>query len=142
MKLTSIPHSIAALMLFAKCCLAGEILVTNATVAMPIVPTAKTAAASFVIINHSSAADSLTAISTPAADYAELHQSLDENGVMHMNPVTNFQIPANTEINLAAQHMHVMLSGLHVLMRKGETIELTLQFEHSGILKVDATVVP
>jgi periplasmic copper chaperone A len=140
MKLNTIPPAIAALVMFAKSCLAGDIMVMNATIAMPLVPTAKAAAASFVIMNHSALEDSLENISTPVANHAELHQSVDEGGVMHMVPVPVLNIPANADTDLSVQHMHVMLSGLHQPLHTGDKVQLILHFEKAGTLTVDAIV--
>ncbi len=141
MKRISIPVSIAAVLLFAKACFAGEVTVTNATVVEPLVATARTASATFVISNQSQSDDSLMAISTPIADHAAIHQSTEDNGVMHMAEIPVLNVARNSEFDLAAQHMHVMLSGLHGPLQKGDSVEFVVTFAHAGSMTVDAVVV-
>ena len=57
-------------------------------------------------------ADRLTAISTPEAKAAELHNMTTEGGVMKMRPLSAIDLPAGQQVTLKPGGTHIMLVGL------------------------------
>lgn len=87
------------------------------------------------------AADRLLSVRSPLAEAAELHESIDDGGMMRMEPRPDgFEIAAGAELLLAPGGKHVMFHGLAVPDDATET-ELILQFAHAGERKVRARVV-
>ena len=77
----------------------------------------------------------------PAAAAAELHQTTNENGVMHMLPLPDgLALPAGQGVTLAPGGLHVMLMGLRHPLKQGETLALTLTFEHAAPVTVQVPV--
>ena len=88
--------------------------------------------------NKGGAPDKLVAASTPAANKAELHTHLMENGIARMRPVEAIEVTPGSPTVLRPGGLHVMLMGLKAPLKEGDTITLTLTFEKAG--KVDVTV--
>ena len=90
------------------------------------------------IANTGSSADRLTAASTPAAATTELHQTVNDNGVVKMTPIPALDLPPGQKVSLAPGGYHLMLMGLKGQLKEGDSFPLTLTFEKAG--KVDVTV--
>lgn len=117
---------------------AAEIMVTEAFARASATPVATSGAAYVSVMNHGAEADRLVAVSTPAADMASLHQSVEENGVMKMPELGPAEIAPMGTLEMKPGGIHVMLMGLKAPLKKGDTITLTLTFEKAG--KLDVTV--
>jgi len=101
--------------------------------------THQTGAAYMTLVNFGPAADRLIAVSTPAAERAQLHgHSMDDQGVMKMRPVDGMEVPPKSETTLQPGGLHVMLMGLRAPLKEGESIAMTLSFEQAG--EIDVTV--
>lgn len=99
-------------------------------------PTARTGAAFLSVRNESDAPDRLVGVETPAAERAELHTHLEENGIMRMRRIPAIDVPAHATVNLEPGGFHVMLMGLHAPLAEGETFPITLTFEKSGSVRI------
>ena len=94
----------------------------------------------YLTITDTGAKDTLTGISTPVADKAELHQSFDDHGVMKMRPVSTLQIEPGRPVTLAPGSYHIMLMGLKQNLSKGDSFPITLTFAKAGPVQAIATV--
>jgi periplasmic copper chaperone A len=92
------------------------------------------------LMNHGAVPDKLLSISTPAADMAMLHESVEEGGVSKMKDMSALEIPAGGSIEMKPGGLHIMLMGLGAPLKKGNSLKLTLTFEHAGNVDVDAKV--
>lgn len=97
-------------------------------------------AAFMTIVNSGTTADRLVKASSPVAQVTELHTHLHEDGVMRMRAVPTIEIPAKADTRLAPGGLHVMLIGLKAPLTEGETVPVTLSFEHAGELTVTVPV--
>lgn len=99
-------------------------------------------AAYFVIVNEGSSADVLTGVkvSSSIAKMAEIHQTKMEGGVMKMSPAPNVEVPAGSRVEFKPGGYHVMLMELQRELKEGETISITLTFEKSGNVTLEAPV--
>lgn len=102
-------------------------------------PSAPNAAAYFVLRNAGDD-DRLSAVSTPVAQKAELHEHVHQNGLMKMQQVEAVAVPAGGEVQFAPMGFHVMLFGLKQQMRDGERFPLTLHFDKAGDVQVEVAV--
>jgi periplasmic copper chaperone A len=93
-----------------------------------------------MLMNHAAEADRILSVTTPAAGKATLHKSVEENGVMKMEPLDTVEVPAMGTLAMSPGGIHIMLTGLKAPLKKGETIELTFTFEKAGALKVTVPV--
>ncbi len=100
------------------------------------------AAAGFMTIRNTGIADcTLTAVTTDAAEKAELHTHKDKGaGVMKMTRIEGgIAIPAGSEHQLARGGEHVMRMGLKSPLKTGQQVALALDFGDCGTVQ---TVLP
>jgi hypothetical protein len=97
-------------------------------------------AAFAVIMNAGSEDDRLIGASTPAADRAEMHTHLMENGVARMRQVDAIDVPAGGSAELKPGGYHIMMFNLDKPLKEGETFPLTLTFEKAGAVEVTVKV--
>ncbi|MGI3744344.1 MAG: copper chaperone PCu(A)C [Janthinobacterium lividum] len=109
---------------------------------MALPPNAPTVAAYFVITNNGPDADRLEAVDSPIAGAAQLHEHINQNGLMKMQHVETVNIPAGGAVTFAPMAYHVMLLDLKDRTRliDGQTFPLTLHFQKAGDLTVDVVV--
>ncbi len=92
------------------------------------------------IVNHGKDDDRLTGASTPAAAKAELHTTLNDNGVMKMRPLDSVPVKAGGSAAFKPGGMHIMLVGLAHPLTAGESFPLTLTFQKAGAMTVTVMV--
>jgi copper(I)-binding protein len=118
----------------------GGIQVMDALVPKP--PTATTTAFYAVLHNAGTEADTLLAISTPAAARAMLHEMVQEGGVMRMRHLMGgIPLPAGATVRLQPGGLHGMLEGLEGLPDAGGTLQVVLRFARAGEVPVPVRVV-
>lgn len=102
---------------------------------------AKTGAIYLTVTNTGTTPDTLEgAASTPVAEHAELHQEKMANGVMEMRPVKSMTIDPGKSVVLEPNGYHFMLTGLKGPLKEGQTVPLTLTFDHAGAQQVTASI--
>jgi copper(I)-binding protein len=98
---------------------------------------AKVAAGYLTIVNHGSAADVLTGVSTDIAGQADVHEMSMANGVMSMRPVTGgLPIPAGGQVTLKPGAFHLMFQDLKRPLKEGDRFTGTLMFQKAGPMPV------
>lgn len=100
----------------------------------------KTGGAFLTIANKGTADDRLVAVSTPIAAKAELHHTIDENGIMKMRPIAAIDVKAGGQAELKPGGLHIMLLDLKAPLKEGQTFPLTLTFEKAGTIGTVVTV--
>jgi copper(I)-binding protein len=120
---------------------AGPGITVDAAFARPSPSEGGAGGAFMTITNNSAAPDRLVGASSPTAKMVEIHETIDDNGVMKMRPVTGgFEIPAGGKLELKPGGKHVMLMGLTAPLTEGGEVEITLKFEKAGDVVVKAPV--
>lgn len=76
--------------------------------------------------------DTLVGLSTPAAKQAELHQTVNDKGIMKMLPVPHLALQPGVPVTFKPGSYHIMLIGLNHPLKRGESFPLTLKFEHAA----------
>lgn len=85
--------------------------------------------------------DRLVGVSTPAAESATLHESVDQEGVHRMvERPEGFEVPAGGSLELAPGGKHVMLMGLADGAAADGSLPLTLTFVGAGEVTVEVPV--
>jgi copper(I)-binding protein len=102
-------------------------------------PGAKTAAI-YLDLHNSGANDALVAAVTDTAQETQLHTHRHEGGMMRMEQVERFELPAGEVISLKPGGKHLMLIGLLRPLQPGETVNLTLLFENRDRLLLQVPV--
>ncbi|MCP4537912.1 MAG: copper chaperone PCu(A)C [Chloroflexi bacterium] len=99
-----------------------------------------TGAVFMTLVNEGQENDRLVAAQTDVAETVEIHQTTMENDVMRMQQVAAIEIPAGGQVELEPGDYHIMLIGLHQDLTVGDRFSVTLTFEKSGTLVVEAKV--
>ena len=118
---------------------AGELAVVDAW-ARATPPGAGVAAAYLTIDNAGGGADRLLGASSDAAGRVEVHETRRDGEVMRMRKAEPLDIPAGERVVFGPGGLHVMLMELKEPLRQGETLSLTLRFEHAGEVPVQASI--
>lgn len=113
---------IAALMLSMQA-QAGEVQV-NAAWARATAPGQDSAAVSLHITSRKDA--NIVAVSSSAANSAEIHSMVHENGMMKMRALETLALKAGQEVALGDDGNHLMLIGLKKPLVAGDSVALTV----------------
>jgi periplasmic copper chaperone A len=97
-------------------------------------------AAYFVLKNGGEQTEVLKSVSSPDADIAQIHENINENGVMKMRPVEGLKIPPGGTVAFEPGGYHVMLIGLKHDLEEGHSIPLKLTFAHAGSVDVEVKI--
>lgn len=93
------------------------------------------------VVNDGVSSDKLLSVETDMAEAAELHETtMDDNEVMRMGRVSNFEVPAGGSVILEPGGKHIMLIGMKEDLNSGDEINVTLNFEQSGPLTLKVEV--
>jgi len=133
------PGIVAVALLLAGCGKPAELGAKHAWVRLPAV--AERPGAAYFTLQGGAQADTLLAVSTPAALRAELHETMDTNGVKSMQPTRDVALPAKGTLAFAPGGRHVMLFDLGPNVKPGTRIPLSLAFASGRKLELQAEVV-
>lgn len=99
-----------------------------------------TSAAYMRIRNQGKQDDRLIAIHSDVSEFVEMHTTETRNGVSMMAKVNGIDIPGRRSVSLESGGLHIMLIKLNKDLRPGDSVELTLEFEKSGQIPIQAEV--
>ena len=132
--------SLGAILALTRGVLASDLMVMGAFARASGVTTATSGVVYMTLTNQGAAADTLTSITTPAAGMAMLHESTTQDGVASMKEMSGLEIPAGGIVEMKPGGLHIMLMELNGPLKKGDTLKLTLNFEHAGAVDVEAKI--
>jgi copper(I)-binding protein len=101
---------------------------------------ADVAAGYLTIRNGGATADKLVGGSADFAQSVEVHEMSNANGVMKMRQVDGLEIPAKGSVALKPNGYHLMFQGLKHPLVAGQSVKVTLTFEHAGSAPVEFKV--
>jgi copper(I)-binding protein len=85
-------------------------------------------------------ADELVAISSPAAATAEIHATIESDGMVTMRPLTSVSLPSGIPVQFESGGLHIMLLGLHEPLIAGGTVPVTFTFKSAAPITVAADI--
>lgn len=103
-------------------------------------PGAATPGVAYFTVIDKGQPDKLVGVSTPIAAAAELHETVNDNGVMKMRPVQSVALAPGKPVTFKPGSYHVMLMGLKNPLKVGDSFPLTLTFEHAQPITVTVKV--
>ena len=118
---------------------AEKISVVDPYVRMPP-PGSRIAAAYMRLQNAGDQEARLVSVIAPAARAAELHNHINDKGIMRMRRVSAIAVPARGEVALQPDGYHLMLIDLATPLKEGERVTLILGFNDGSRKEVDALV--
>lgn len=117
----------------------ADLAVVDAYVRM--VPPGTPTTGAFMTIKNSGSADrKLLKADSPVAKAVELHNHINDNGVMKMRQVKEIDVKSKGQAELKPGSYHVMLIDLKQTLKEGDTVPVTLTFDDGSTKKVDAPV--
>ncbi|MGE3074933.1 MAG: copper chaperone PCu(A)C [Dehalococcoidia bacterium] len=97
--------------------------------------------AAYFMVKNAGLDDTLVKVTSSITDMAQLHEVITEGANSKMQEKEGgFPVPAKGELMLQPGGYHVMLMNLKEPLKAGETVELELQFEKAGTVKVTVPV--
>ena len=103
-------------------------------------PGAQTTGAFMTIHNSGSVDRKLVKAESSAAKTVQLHNHINENGVMKMRQVDSIDVKANAQAELKPGSYHVMLIDMTAPLKEGDTVPITLIFDDGTKTAVAAPV--
>jgi copper(I)-binding protein len=103
-------------------------------------PGAKATGAFMAIRNAGDKDTQLVSAASAAAKIVELHNHINDGGVMRMRQVKEIAVPAKGEAQLKPGGYHVMLIDMNAPLKEGDHVVLTLGFADGSNKEVHATV--
>ncbi len=107
-----------------------EGLVISSARVLPPFPGRDTAAGYFSITNHGKTDDKLISVTSPISGAVEIHNHINEDGVMKMRQVEGIQIKAGETVELKPGSFHLMMFKAN-LAETQEDVSLTLNYENA-----------
>lgn len=118
----------------------GQVTVANAR-SRPAPLQGGNGAAFLLVLNSTDAPVRLISAASDVADAVELHETVQDGGVMKMIPhPEGFEVPAGGSVELAPGGKHVMLLGLAHPLEAGQAFSLTLTFDDGTVLDLSVPV--
>ena len=99
----------------------------------------RTTSAGFMTLQNKGADARLISASSPISETVEIHNHIEDNGVMKMRRVDGIALPHGKSVDLKPGSFHVMIFDTQVAL--GDEAVLTLDFEKADDLTVVAPVV-
>lgn len=82
------------------------------------------------ITNNTNQDDVLLSASTPRATGVEIHETVDDQGVMRMRQLKNgLPLPKGKTVELKPGGLHIMLTGIKSQLKLNDQFDLTLKFK-------------
>lgn len=103
-------------------------------------PGAKATGAFMVIRNAGEQDTQLVSAASAAANVTELHNHINDGGVMRMRQVKEIAVPAKGEARLQPGGYHVMLIDMKAPLKEGDQAVITLKFADGSSKDVHAPV--
>ncbi len=126
---------------FAPFALAGEADFSVSDAYVRAVPPGTPTTAAFMTIRNNGNADrKLLKAASPIAKTVELHNHINDNGVMRMRQVKEIEVKAKGQAELKSGSYHVMLIDLKQTPKDGDSVPLTLTFDDGSTKTINAPV--
>jgi hypothetical protein len=102
---------------------------------------ATTGAGYVTLTNKGASPERVTCVSDDASAQCQIHSMMMEGGVMKMRPVEGgLEIKPGESVSLKPGGYHMMFLSLKHPLDQGQTVKVTLKFDHAGTIDVDYPV--
>jgi copper(I)-binding protein len=103
-------------------------------------PGGTTNGAAYVTLEGGAQPDQLIGASTPVASTAEVHETIDDKGIMRMRSAPSVTVSPGQTVTFAPGGYHIMLMGLKKPLVASQNFPLTLKFAHAAPVTLDVQV--
>jgi copper(I)-binding protein len=119
---------------------AGQISIINPYVRLAP-PGTKVSGAYMTLRNAGDHEARLVSAVATVADVTELHNHINDDGVMRMRQVKEIVVPARGEVQLKPGSFHVMLIDMKTSLKEGDQVAISLGFADGSSKRVEVPVV-
>lgn len=127
-----------AMALLAGCQPPAQLLVEKAYVKLS--PVADSPSVLYFTIRGGPTDTVLRSISSPNILRLEMHETVEENGMSMMKPITAVAVPTRGKVEFKPGGKHVMVWGIDAGARKAGKATFLFSFSNGEKIEVDATV--
>ena len=92
------------------------------------------------IQNKSDSDDSILSVTSNIARVTEVHEMLEEDGIMSMRHRPQLAVPAGQTVRMGPGGLHFMLLDITKTMDEGHSVPLTITFEKAGPVTVEMPI--
>lgn len=103
-------------------------------------PTQKVTGAFMTLVNTSDSVRAAVSAKSSVSEVSELHNHINNNGVMQMRQVDKIEVPAGGSTELKPGGYHVMLINLTKPLQLGQMVDITLNFDDGSSTEFQAEV--
>lgn len=82
----------------------------------------------------------IVGLETPVARAAEIHESVEIDGMMRMREIVPFEVRTGETVNLEPGGKHMMLMGLKSKLEPGQRFPVEIQLSDGSSMTIDALV--
>jgi periplasmic copper chaperone A len=120
----------------------GDLEIIHPAIVAPP-PSARSAAAYVVISNEGTEPDRLIGVEIEGVGMAMLHATVtDADGLTTMEHLDGVDLPAGAIVALEPGAMHIMLTGLNIVLSEGDRVKGVLIFERAGRFAMEFMIDP
>ena len=105
-------------------------------------PASKNTAAYMQLKNPAGKSIKLLEVQSDIAKKIELHNIVNKDGVLKMQPQPFIEVAANSTLTLKPGSYHVMMMGVKRQLKQGEQVKMTFKFEGGITRELTAPVKP
>lgn len=106
-----------------------------------LVPPGQTVTGAFLVFKNADDKDhKVVKAESAVSKVTEMHNHINEGGVMKMRPVKDIEIKAKGEAVLKPGSLHIMLIDLKQQLKEGDNVPIIVTFEDGSSKKLDAQV--
>ncbi len=103
----------------------------------PVVPMR---AGYLTIENDSNRAINIIAVESEVFTQVDIHESIEKNGMMSMQPLSHLIVPAGATVKLAPGGIHLMMMQPKIALKPGDRVDISLRFESGDTQTMHMTV--
>lgn len=103
-------------------------------------PNGDSPSAGYFTVHGGDAPVTLRGVLTDRAQRVEMHESLEQGGMMTMRPVESVEVPAKATVTFAPGGKHIMLWGVNPAAVEQGRMPLTFLFSNGDRIIVDAVI--
>lgn len=98
-------------------------------------------AAAYFVLSGGNRGDTLIAIDSERVATIELHETINEDGVMRMQPIMSAHVPAGELLRFEPGGRHAMLFGLDPEITAGTPLALNFRFDSGRDVQIEARTI-
>lgn len=92
------------------------------------------------IENNSDTSYRITGVKSEVFTAIDIHETIEKNGMMSMQPIMQLTIEANTAVKLKPGGIHLMMIGPKQVLKPGDRVNISLEYDDGNTQTLQMTV--